>query len=163
MTTEDRVETAEGRFAVRASADSHFGWLRTRRALENTLMAWVRTSISLVSFGFAIVEIFNKLAAMPSVAPPLAPQMPRYIGLMLIAAGVLGLVISVAQYLWISKYLWSPEFRAIAGLRERSMQTPGLVIAVLIALLGVMAFRRRVAACVVVLGERWREIHRFQR
>lgn len=140
MTSEERAETGESRFAVRATADSHFGWLRTRLALENTLMAWVRTAISLISFGFAIVEIFNRLAAMPSMAPPLLPQMPRYVGLILIAVGVLGLVISIGQYLWISNYLWSPQFQSIAGLRERNMQTPGLIIAILLALLGTIAF-----------------------
>jgi putative membrane protein len=44
------------RFEVRVTADSHFAWLRTRMALERTMMAWMRTAVSLIGFGFAIVQ-----------------------------------------------------------------------------------------------------------
>ncbi len=140
MTTDLGAETRADRFTVRATAEANFAWLRTRLALENTLMAWVRTAIALIGFGFSIVEIFNRLAAMQGVAPALQPEMPRYVGLFLIGAGVLGLVISCAQYLWISNYLWSQQFRPIAGLRAGPMQTPALVIAIALTLLGVFAF-----------------------
>jgi len=140
MTADQGAETGPERFAVRATADSNFAWLRTRLALERTLMAWVRTAIALIGFGFSIVEIFNRLGNMPSVAPPLRPGMSRYVGLTLIAAGVLGLLISVWQYLWISNYLWSQQFRSIAGLREGPMRTPGLVIAIALTILGAFAF-----------------------
>lgn len=140
MTTDHSAGTDAGRFAVRVTAEANFAWLRTRLALENTLMAWVRTAISLIGFGFAVVEIFNRLAAMPSVAPAKWPEAPRYIGLALIGAGVLGLFISCTQYMWVSRYLWSPQFRPIAGLREGPMQTPGLVIAIALTLVGLFAF-----------------------
>jgi putative membrane protein len=140
MATDQSADTGADRFAVRATADSNFAWLRTRLALENTLMAWVRTSISLIGFGFAIVEIFNRLAVMASVAPAMWPEGPRYVGLALIAAGVLGLLISCLQYIWISRYLWSPQFRPIAGLREGPMRTPGLAIAIALTLVGLLAF-----------------------
>jgi putative membrane protein len=35
------------RFVVDRDARSHFAWLRTRLSLERTLMAWVRTAVSL--------------------------------------------------------------------------------------------------------------------
>jgi len=75
MTAEQGVETSAERFALRATADSNFAWLRTRLALERTLMAWVRTAIALIGFGFSIVEIFNRLGNMPGLAPPLRPGM----------------------------------------------------------------------------------------
>jgi inner membrane protein YidH len=140
MTEDEHTDTGADRFAVRATADSHFSWLRTRLAIESTLLSWVRTSISLIGFGFAVVEIFNRLAAAPNVAPALLPEMPRYVGLALIAAGVLGLAISCWQYVWLSRYLWSPQFRPIAGLREGAMRTPGLAIAILLAVIGFLAF-----------------------
>jgi hypothetical protein len=37
-----------GRFEVRVTADSHFAWLPTRLALERTMMAWLRTAVSLM-------------------------------------------------------------------------------------------------------------------
>jgi putative membrane protein len=140
MSSDPRTAADAGRFMVRATAEANFAWLRTRLALENTLMAWVRTAIALIGFGFSIVEIFNRLAAMPGVAPALEPRMPRYVGLFLIAAGVFGLLISTAQYLWVSNYMWSPQFRPIAGLREGPMQTPGLAIAIAPTILGLFAF-----------------------
>jgi putative membrane protein len=140
MTSDPGAETVEGRFAVRATAEANFAWLRTRLALESTLMAWVRTSISLIGFGFSIVEIFNRLGTQPGVAPALRPEMPRYVGMALIGAGVLGLLTSVAQYLWISRYLWSQQFRPIAGLREGPLQTPALIVAVGLTLIGILAF-----------------------
>ena len=136
MTTDATAD----RFAVRATAEANFAWLRTRLALENTLMAWVRTGISLIGFGFSIVEIFSRLAANPNVAPALLPEMPRYVGLALIAAGLLGLTTSCCQYVWVSRYLWSPPFEPIAGLREGPMRTPGLAIAVALTLVGLLAF-----------------------
>jgi putative membrane protein len=140
MTTGQHIETGADRFAVRATAEANFAWLRTRLALENTLMAWVRTAISLIGFGFAVVEIFNRLAAMPSVAPARWPDAPRYMGLALIGAGVLGLLISCWQYVWVSRYLWSPQFGPIAGLREGALGTPALVIAIGLTLVGLFAF-----------------------
>ena len=53
---------ASGRFDVRVSADSHFAWIRTRLAVENTMLAYLRTSVSLIGFGFAIVQ-FAELVA----------------------------------------------------------------------------------------------------
>ena len=44
------------RFAVRLTSDSHFAWLRTRMALDRTMMAWTRTAVSLIGFGFVIVQ-----------------------------------------------------------------------------------------------------------
>ena len=41
----------QDRFAVKATAESHFSWLRTRLSVERTLMSWVRTSVSLIGFG----------------------------------------------------------------------------------------------------------------
>ena len=66
--------------------------------------------------------------------------MPRIVGLILIGAGVVGLLISTAQYLWICNFLWNPQYRPSAGLREGPMQTPGLVIAIGLTLLGILAF-----------------------
>jgi uncharacterized membrane protein YidH (DUF202 family) len=34
------------RFEVQITADSHFAWLRTRLAVERTMMSWLRTAVS---------------------------------------------------------------------------------------------------------------------
>ena len=48
-----------GRFEVRATADTHFGWIRTRLSIERTMMSWIRTATALIGFGFAIVQFFD--------------------------------------------------------------------------------------------------------
>jgi putative membrane protein len=134
-----------GRFEVRTTSDSHFGWIRTRMALERTLMAWVRTGVALIGFGFTIVQFFQRLRDTEGVAPPARPEAPRYLGLALIAAGILSLVISAWQYRRIVQYLWSSQFRPIAGLETRGMQpiitqSPLLLVVIAVMLIGIFAF-----------------------
>ena len=128
------------RFEVHVTSDSHFGWVRTRLSVERTMMSWVRTSVSLIGFGFTIVQFFERLGAMEHIAHAARPQAPRYLGLALIASGVGALVISIWQYQWIRGYLWSPEFKPIAGLEKAPMQTPLLGVAVILLLIGLFAF-----------------------
>src|SRR6185503_18432543 len=87
----------EPRFLVRPTSDSHFSWLRTRLSLERTLMSWVRTAISLIGFGFTIVQFFEKFSQMQGVKEAARPHMSRYLGLALIAAGLLSLGIAIWQ------------------------------------------------------------------
>jgi len=72
------------RFEVRVTADSHFGWIRTRLSLERTMMAWLRTATALIGFGFAIVQYFNHLQQLPGVRPAYLPTAPEYLGLALL-------------------------------------------------------------------------------
>src|ERR1700731_5409287 len=51
-----------GRFEVRATVDSHFGWIRTRLSVERTMMSWQRTAVALIGFGFAIVQYLKPFA-----------------------------------------------------------------------------------------------------
>jgi putative membrane protein len=47
-------------------------------------MSWVRTGISLIGFGFTIVQFFDRMQDLPGVASARYPEAPRYLGLMLI-------------------------------------------------------------------------------
>jgi uncharacterized membrane protein YidH (DUF202 family) len=60
-----------GRFEVNVTADSHFGWIRTRLSIERTMMSWLRTAASLIGFGFAIVQFFKGVQQMPGARPPM--------------------------------------------------------------------------------------------
>ena len=131
--------TQPHRFEVRPTSDSHFGWIRTRLSLERTLMSWVRTSVALIGFGFTIVQFFEHLHS-EVVAPALRPEAPRYLGLALIAAGVLALLISTWQYRSVVRYLLSKEFEPIAGLGEVVRHTPLYAISIAIIFIGLFAF-----------------------
>ena len=94
---EGRVTRAAERFQVKESVGSHFAWLNARLALEMTMMAWIRMAITLIGFGFTIVQFFERLNDMEGVAPAAHPFAARYVGLVLIGAGVVALVVSVVQ------------------------------------------------------------------
>jgi hypothetical protein len=38
------------------------------------------------------------------------------------------------------RYLWSPDFGDIAGVRERQLTTPALIVAIFLGLVGLLAF-----------------------
>jgi putative membrane protein len=127
------------RFEVRATSDSHFGWLRTRLNLENTMMAWLRTAVSLIGFGFAIVQFLDRLRGSDSSIGH--PRAPEYLGLALIFCGVLALLISIWQYRWMVRYLQSGSFAAIAAMPEGGkLRSPVIAVAFLLILVGLFAF-----------------------
>ena len=129
------------RFEVSATASSHFAWLPTRMALERTLMAWARTSVSLIGFGFTIVQFFQRVqTSAAQSAPVLLPDAPRNFGLALIGAGILGLLVSLWQYDRGLHYLWSDEFRPVAGFAKERRTTPIMWVAIVLILVGVFAF-----------------------
>ena len=138
--TSPRAAAITDRFEVRITAADHFAWLRTRLAVERTLMSWVRTAVSLIGFGFAIVQFFDRMQQMPGVNPAHFPDAPRYLGLALIFCGILGLVISIWEYQWTLRYLWGGSFAPIAGITKEGRQTPIVAIAVLLILVGMFAF-----------------------
>src|SRR5262245_28484361 len=108
-------QSTSQRFAVHMTSDSHFSWLRTRLGIERTLMAWVRTATGLIGFGFTIVQFFERFGQMENVGAATHPDAPRYLGLALIGAGVLGLAVALWQYRFIVRYLWGPPFTPLAG------------------------------------------------
>jgi putative membrane protein len=128
------------RFEVRVTADSHFAWLRTRASLERTLLSWIRTAVSLIGFGFAIVQFFQRVQEFPGQNPARHPDAPWYLGLALIFCGVLSLIVSVWQYHWTVRYLWSGSFAPLAGMTKEGLQTPIIAVAVLLILIGMFAF-----------------------
>jgi putative membrane protein len=123
------------RFEVRVTADSHFGWIRTRLSLERTMMSWVRTATALIGFGFAIVQYLDRLQQLPDTRPAYLPNAPR--GL---ACGILALVVSLHQYWWTARYLSGGAFAPIARMKAEGMRSPVVAIAALLICIGLFAF-----------------------
>lgn len=128
------------RFDSAPTAANHFAWLRTRLAIERTLMAWVRTCTALIGFGFTIVQFLQRLSETQGVAEALRPHAPRYLGLALIGSGIAGLLISVVQYRRLIAYLDS-SFSQIAGIQGSvAGKTPLQAVALALILIGIFAF-----------------------
>ena len=134
------TETNQDRFQVKATAESHFAWLRTRLSVERTLMSWVRTGISLIGFGFTIVQFFDRVQDLPGVASARFPDAPRYLGLMLILCGIIALVVSVWEYQWTLRYLRGGSFSVIAGVTKEGKKTPLFAVAIALIFVGIFAF-----------------------
>ena len=138
--SEDRGGATPDRVEVRLTSDSHFGLLRTRLAVERTLMAWVRTSLALIGFGFTIVQFLSRLQDAGGLPPALNPTAPRNVGLAMIAAGIIAMAVATWDYSRTIRYLWSGNFAPLAGIDQQGpITTPIPVIAGLIILIGALA------------------------
>jgi putative membrane protein len=132
---------SSGRFDVQPSASNHFAWIRTQLGLQRTLMAAVRTSVSLIGFGFTVAQFFQRLqGGATDDVRHLGPEVPRNLGLVLIAAGVISLAIFTWQYRTATGYLRTGDFAAIAGVGKKPLFTSSYLVAFVVMLIGVAAF-----------------------
>jgi putative membrane protein len=127
-----------GRFEIDGDARSHFAWLRTRLALERTLMAWIRTATSLIAFGFTIFQFFEWLRKSQGAAESHSAA-PRYLGMVLLAAGIATVALAAWQYRKLVRYLWSQQFSSLAGIQNAPMHSGTFTIAIVIIVIGIVA------------------------
>ena len=71
--------------------------VRTALSSEQTLMSWIRTSLSMVTFGFSIAQFFFFLAGSQDDVDFTAA--PNRLGIALISVGTLVLVLAVVEHL----------------------------------------------------------------
>ena len=107
---------------------------RSREAADRTIMAWIRTSLSLISFGFGIGKFYDYLetAELEKSLDPLHSTL--WIGGALIFLGVLGLLAAVVQHSRILKRLANLDFVYVEP------WPLGMIVAILLLLIGVFAF-----------------------
>src|SRR3954451_17196678 len=120
--------------------NTHLAWLNTRLAAARTLDAWVRTAVSLIAFGFTIVQFFDRLNEMENVAPAKHPNVPRYVGLTLIGTGTFALCIAMWQFQSLIKYLHGDQFRTISGVKGMHRGYANLTVAFVLCVVGIVAF-----------------------
>ena len=104
---------------------------RNKLAAERTLMAWVRTALSMISFGFTIYK-FLQVIDEQSTVPLMHPNAPRNVGLVLTGLGTFVVVIAAIQH-------WS----YVKNLRTDQPYKPwdlSFIVAGLIAILGALLF-----------------------
>jgi putative membrane protein len=71
---------------------------RTRMAADRTMMAWIRTALSLFSFGFTIYKVLQAFEEAGRVLPGANINTPRVVGLFLTGTGTLAILMGTTQY-----------------------------------------------------------------
>ncbi|MBN1510087.1 MAG: DUF202 domain-containing protein [Sedimentisphaerales bacterium] len=103
---------------------------RTLMASERTFMAWTRTSLSLISFGFTIYKFLQYARENNPNGP--AIQGPRNLGTVLVGMGVLFLILSAIQH-------WQHMKRASSPILTPRTWSLSMFLALLLAVLGILA------------------------
>ncbi len=106
---------------------------RNRAAAERTLMAWIRTSLSLIGFGFGIDRVVTALHA--QFGDTINPfRLSRILGLSFIALGAFGLLAASLDH--------QQELRLIRrdDYTYTSRRSYSLGVAWVLVILGVVAF-----------------------
>ena len=104
---------------------------RTREAADRTLMAWIRTSLSLIGFGFTANKVLEVLQA---GKPASLLHSTLVFTLSFIALGAFGLLGAVIHYRWMMKRLQTGNFIYIA---PRGLT---VMVAILLVVIGLFAF-----------------------
>jgi putative membrane protein len=107
---------------------------RTWLAHERTLMAWIRTATSLISFGFTIYKFFE-FEAGKNAAIAHALVSPRQFAILMIATGLVALLFSVLDHR-----------RSMQLLREEFGSTPRSVSGIVAGVVAVMGLAALTAA-----------------
>ena len=84
--------------------------LRTALSLDRTLLAWIRTSITFIGFGFTLARVVHDLIQKGFLIS-VNPDYPRHLGFALIALGLLSLMAGCWEHIKLAKQL--PAVRSI--------------------------------------------------
>ena len=107
---------------------------RNRAAADRTLMAWIRTALAMIGFGFGVGKLYDALemANPERISDPL--HSAQIVGEALIALGVLGLLAAVVQHWRILKQIEDAQYI------YRQPRALPLIVAALLLLIGAFAF-----------------------
>lgn len=105
---------------------------RNRAAAERTLMAWIRTNLALISFGFGIDQIVAALNS--AVGVNNAIQLSRFLGLSFIALGTLAMLAAAVQHRQELRHIQQENYTYVP---ERSIS---LIVASALFVIGLLAF-----------------------
>ena len=102
---------------------------RTRNSYENTMMSWIRTATSLITFGFSIYKFFQIEA--PSERQQNYLIGPREFAIALVCIGLLSLVLATLEN--------RQNIRTLGAQYAGKQRSLSVLVAALISILGVLA------------------------
>jgi putative membrane protein len=108
---------------------TELAFARTRAAYERTMMAWIRTSTSLITFGFSIYKFFQieefRLAERKHLIGA------RQFALMLVCIGLFSLLLAAIEY--------RQNIKTIGAESAHYQRSLAVLVAGLISILGIFA------------------------
>ena len=125
----ERTDLASDRTNL-ASDRTHLAYNRTLLAHQSVMMGWIKTSMSLITFGFTIYKFFQ--LDMRGGAPSEYLISAREYGLAMVVIGLVSLVGATVEYQTNTR-----RVRALCPDLPRSMTG---VVAALVGILGIVAF-----------------------
>ena len=121
--------------AKKPDASTALAFSRTLAAHERTMLAWIRTATSLITFGFSIQQFFRNLRSGAERADRLVG--PNEVGLAMIVIGLCALLLATLDHHSAVREL-SRQFPVRSGFPEVP-RSRAQALAALIGLLGVLA------------------------
>jgi putative membrane protein len=117
---------------------AQFSWMRSELSNVRTLLAWVRTSVSLIGFGFTIYNFYRGF--LEDLANPQGAEAARNLGLALVGAGTLAMVVAIWNYWLLDRFLEANEavLRIAPEVKRRWVVAYGA--AAVIMLIGLITF-----------------------
>jgi putative membrane protein len=112
-----------------AQIRTDLGVERTAMAADRSLMAWIRTALSMISFGFTIYKLLDGFAQSGQLADS---STPRTVGLFLIGLGTVAIVMGTIEY-WF-------RVRGLQHLHPMRILQPTFVMALIMSISGSFLF-----------------------
>ena len=120
------------RSAPALDTSTELAFERTRNSYENTMMSWIRTATSLITFGFSIYKFFQIEA--PSEKQQNYLIGPREFALALVSIGLISLLLATLEN--------RQNIRRLGAQHAGKQRSLSVLVAALIAILGFLHYSR---------------------